>query len=732
MPPLSPFLASRRPFFTVRYTVFAALFFCAACSPGKKDPYSGWATTAGTREGIRYSSLTQVDTSNVQKLAVAWTYHTGDADTVNHSQIQCSPVMVDGVVYGTSPRLKVFALDAATGKEKWVFNPSDSNQNKSVADFIMNNNRGVTYWEDGNDRRIFYTAGPYLYALDAATGKLIPAFGKGGKIDLHDGLGRDVHDLYITATSPGIIYKDLLIMGSRVSEGSDAAPGHIRAYDTRTGEQKWIFHTIPHPGEEGFESWQDTTAWQHIGGANAWSGFSLDEKRGILFAPIGSASFDFYGGMRKGNDLYANCLLALDAATGKRIWHFQTIHHDTWDKDLPTPPALVTVMHNGQMVDAVAQPGKTGFVYLFERETGKPLFPIEERPVPVNTELKGEQLSPTQPFPTLPKPFVRQTFSDSDVNNLVPDSSQQDIRNRLKTYHTGNMFNPMSKEGTVVLPGLDGGAEWGGPAFDPTTGILYVNANEMTWVMTIMDIKEKPAGKQNYLEAGKQIYSRNCVSCHGPERKGGGNYPSLLNISAKYNEQQFGELISTGRRMMPAFSRLSGEEKAALASFILDNQSQQKKNFVAPAAPVDSFRNLPYTVTGYNKFLSKEGYPAIRPPWGTLNAINLNTGELEWKIPLGEIAAFAGKGIVTGSENYGGPAVTAGGLVFIAATGDSKIRAFDKRTGKLLWQAMLPAACFSTPAVFSIDGRQFIVVACGGGKGKALSGDSYVAFALPQ
>jgi quinoprotein glucose dehydrogenase len=327
---------------------------------------------------------------------------------------------------------------------------------------------------------------------------------------------------------------------------------------------------------------------------------------------------------------------------------------------------------------------------------------------------------------------VRQVLTDSDVNDLVPDSSRQDILNRLKTYHTGNMFNPMSKEGTVVLPGLDGGAEWGGPAFDPATGILYVNANEMTWVITVMDLPKKAAGKQTYLEAGKQLYSRNCVSCHGPGRKGGGNYPTILNVSGKYNERQFEELISTGRRMMPAFSQLSGEERAALGSFILNNPSQQKKNFIAPASPADSFRNLPYNITGYNKFLSKEGYPAIRPPWGSLNAINLNTGELEWKTPLGEIAEFAKKGIVTGSENYGGPVVTAGGLVFIAATGDSKIRAFDKRTGKLLWQAPLPAACYATPAVYSIDGRQYIVVACGGGKSKGLSGDSYVAFALPQ
>ncbi|HEX9514036.1 MAG TPA: PQQ-binding-like beta-propeller repeat protein [Puia sp.] len=700
--------------------ILTLLFGCLACSSRKLTP------------SAHYSPLTQIDTTNVQNLQVAWTYHTGDADTINHSQIQCNPLVVDSILYGTSPRLVLFALDAGTGKAKWTFNPQDSNQNKSRKDFALNNNRGVAYWKDGNDQRLFYSAGPWLYAIDANTGKLIPSFGKEGKIDLHDGLGRDVHDLYVVATSPGVVYKDLLIMGTRVSEGSDAAPGHLRAYDTRTGEIRWIFHTIPWPGEYGYDTWEDSIAWKHIGGANAWSGFSLDEKRGILYAPLGSASFDFYGGMRKGQGLFSNCLLALDAATGKRIWHFQQIHHDTWDKDLPTPPALVTVMHNGQWVDAVAQPTKTGFVFLLDRETGTSLFPIEEKPVPTNTTLTGEKLWPTQPFPSLPKPFVRQTFTDPDVNDLLPDSSIQDIKNRLKGYHTGNMFNPQSKEGTVILPGLDGAAEWGGPAFDPATGLLYVNANEMPWVITITDAAPAAASPHSFLEAGKQLYLQNCISCHGPDRKGGGNYPSLLGVEKKYNEEQFTDLIMNGRRMMPAFKQLSGDDRAALASFIMDIRSLQQKKFTTPAAPPDSFRNLPYTITGYNKFLSKEGYPAIKPPWGTLNAINLNTGDIAWKIPLGEYPEFAKRGIITGTENYGGPVVTAGGLVFIAATRDGKIRAFNKMTGRLLWQADLPAPGFATPAIYSVGGRQFIVIACGGGKLETHSGDTYVAFALKE
>lgn len=690
-----------------------------SCShDGREDP------------STHYSALDLVDTNNVQRLKVAWTYHTGDADTVNHSQIQCRPIFVDGVLYGTTPRLKVFALDAATGKQRWVFDPVDPGDNSTRPNFGLNNNRGVVYWRDGAEKRIFFTAGSWLYAIDAATGGLVTSFGQHGKVDLHDGLGRDVHDLYVAATSPGVVYKDLLILGDRVSEGSDAAPGHIRAYDTRTGQIRWIFHTIPQPGEYGYDTWEDSIAYKHIGGANCWSGFSLDEKRGIVYAPTGSASFDFYGGKRKGQGLFADCLLALDAATGERIWHFQEIHHDIWDKDLPTPPALVTVMHNGQSVDAVAQPTKTGFVFLLDRETGNSLFPIEERPVPVNSPLPGEELSPTQPFPILPKPFVRQTFSDSDINNLLPDSSIEDIRRRLKGYHTGNMFNPMSKEGTVVLPGLDGGAEWGGPAYDPTTGWLYVNANEMPWVITIVDVPPVKATPTTYLEAGKELYARNCVSCHGPDRKGSGNYPSLLGVASKYNTVSFAALVGAGRRMMPAFKQLTDQERGALAAFILGSKDLQKKTFVAAARPVDTFLNLPYTITGYNKFLSKEGYPAIRPPWGTLNAINLNTGALEWKEALGEYPELAARGIVTGTENYGGAVVTAGGLLFIAATRDGKLRAFNKRTGKVLWETVLPAPGFATPAVYSAGGREYVVVACGGGKLGTASGDSYVAYAL--
>jgi quinoprotein glucose dehydrogenase len=711
----------------------AALIAMVSCSDKTEKKYEDWNNYGGTKEMIRYSTLREVDTSNVQQLQVAWTYHTGDADTVNHSQIQCNPIIVDGILYGTSPQMKLFAIDAATGNEKWVFNPFDSLQGNKRSFFVMNNSRGVAYWTDGaDDKRVFYTAGPFLLCIDANTGTYVTGFGDSGRVDLHTGLDRDVADLFITASSPGIIYKGLLIMGSRVDEGPAAAPGHIRAYDVRTGKRQWIFHTIPHPGEAGYETWEDSIAYKHIGGANTWSGFSLDEERGIVFAPTGSASFDFYGGRRRGNNLFADCLLALDANTGKRIWHFQHIHHDVWDRDIPTPPALVTINHQGKKVDAVAQTTKTGFVFLFERETGKPLFTIEEKPVPHDTELSGEKLSPTQPIPVLPKPFVRQTLSETDLNDLLPDSSYQDIKKRLQGYRNGHMYMPPSKQGTVVFPGFDGGAEWGGPAFDPSTGILYVNANEMPWVLTMVDIKNKIPENETYIDAGKRSYAKNCMSCHGTDRQGSGNFPSLVGLPKKYSEKAFHELVVAGRRMMPAFKQLPEEERKAIAAYLLDLKKEQQKKYIASPEKLDSFLTLPYSITGYNKFLSKDGYPAVKPPWGSLNAINLNSGELVWKITLGEYPEFKQKGISTGTENYGGPVVTAGGVLFIAATSDGKFRAFNKRTGQLLWETTLPAAGFATPSVYNLNGRQYIVIACGGGKLGTNSGDAYVAFALPQ
>ncbi|HMK17427.1 MAG TPA: PQQ-binding-like beta-propeller repeat protein [Chitinophagaceae bacterium] len=712
----------------MRYALLLSfLFFIASCSQNEKE-YNTWNNYGGSKENIHYSSLTEIDTSNVSQLQPAWIFNTGDADTVKNSQIQCNPIIVDSIMYVTSPTLKLFALHAGTGQKIWEFDPDSMSLN-----FVLNNSRGVTYWTDGkNDKRIFYVASSYLHCIDATNGQLVRSFGDSGLVDLHKDLGREVQDLFVTATSPGIIYKDLYILGSRVDEGAAAAPGHIRAFDVRTGKLRWIFHTIPQPGEAGYETWEDPEAYKHIGGANSWSGFTLDEEKGILFAPTGSSSYDFYGGKRKGQNLFANCLLALDAETGKRKWHFQFIHHDLWDWDLPAPPVLVTIEKDGKKIDAVAQTTKHGMVWLFDRESGKPVYPINEMQVDTNTELIGEKVWPSQPIPTFIKPFVRQSFSANDINPYLPDSSIAKLKKDLEGYRYGKMFIPPGKKPAVELPGFDGGAEWGGPSYDPQTGLLYVNANEMGWVVTMRDVASEPPRKENYGQAGVRLYQKYCISCHGADRKGTGNFPTLINIQERYHDADIMSLLSAGRRMMPSFNYITKEEKEAIVSYILDSKKDQLKDFMRSAQPQDAYRNVPYAMTGYNKFLSPEGYPAIAPPWGTITAINLNSGEHVWKTTLGEYPELKEKGIPpTGTENYGGPVVTAGGLLFIAASRDGMIRAYNKVNGKLLWEYELPSPGFATPSVYEVNGKQFLVIACGGGKLGTRSGDAYIAFALP-
>lgn len=728
------YLVMSRNSFFYHLPITLCILLLFSCSDNKTSThFSGWPLVGGNIYGNKYSSLSQIDTNNVNQLTVAWEYHSGDADTAAHSQIQCNPIVIDGILYGTSPKLKLFAIDAKTGVEKWTYSPVDTIRGSKAGHFNMNNNRGVTYWSDGNgDQRIFYAAGAFMHAVNAQTGKPVDTFGEDGKIDLHIGLGDEFKNLFITHTSAPSVYKDLLITGTRVSEAMDAAPGHIRAFDVRTGEMKWIFHTIPQPGEPGHETWDDPDAWKYTGGANNWMGMTIDQERGIAFVPTGSASMDFWGGKRTGSNLYADCLLALDATTGKLIWYFQYIHHNTWDWDPSSYPVLLTVKHQGKLIDAVVQTTKTGFVFLFNRETGEPLFPVVETPVDTTTLLTGEKLWPTQPIPQKPAPFVRQQFTEKNVNPYLPEESRKEILDQLKYVNTGKLFTPQSKEGTIIFPGFDGGAEWGGPAVDPTTGILYVNANEMPWILKMLDA-DKSVNEENYGEAGLRLYKQHCMSCHGADRKGGGTYPSVVDISRKYNSQTLVEFVNAGRRMMPGFQHLSTEEKNAIAAFLLDLKEDQQKKYERKLSPAETFRKIPYNISGYNKFLSKEGYPAIAPPWGTLTAIDLNTGEHVWKKVLGVDEKMKALGAdVTGTENYGGPVVTKGGVLFIAATRDSKFRAFNKRTGDLLWETDLPASGFATPATYEIDGKQFVVIACGGGKLKTKSGDSYVAFALPD
>jgi quinoprotein glucose dehydrogenase len=696
-----------------------------------------WAVYAGGKERQAYSPLTQIDTSNVKDLKVAWVYHTKDAD--KSSQIQTNPLIIEGVLYGTSPQLKLFAADAATGKEKWVFDPAPSMllDNAGKQSYGLNVCRGIAIHKGkNNENRIFYTAGSSLYCINSSTGKPVSSFGKDGRISLHDNLemNRDISDLRVTSTSAGMIYKDLIIMGSSLSEEEESAPGHIRAYDVYTGELKWLFKTIPAPGEKGYETWADPEAYKYVGSANAWGGFSLDEKRGILYASTGTANADYYGGKRRGDNLFGNSILALDAGTGKYIWHFQAIHHDLWDWDFPNAPALLTVKKDGKSIDALVQTSKQGYIYLLDRVTGKPVYPIVETPVPAKSDLDGEYPSPTQPIPTVIPAFARQGISEADLNKNIPDSSYQELVKRFRTFKSGPMFTPPSLEGTLVFPGLTGGGEWGGPSVDPETGIMYINANELPWIVTIADNRiDKPVKKQqSNLEAGTSLYTKNCSGCHGADLKGSGNFPALVDLNTKYKTLDFKNLISSGRRMMPAFKNLSEADKTAIASYLLKNEALQKEEYIAEKKKKHPFYEVPYRLGGIKQFLTLEGYPAVSPPWGTLRAIDLNNGKVVWKETLGDHPDMKAKGIHSGTENWGGSVVTAGGLVFIAATSDEMFRAYNKKTGKLLFETKLPAGAYASPAIYSIKGKQYVVIACGGGKMKTKSSDAYVAFTLPD
>ena len=729
----------------------AGILSCEQPQKSRKD-YSGWENYAGTKDGMRYSSNTEINRENVGDLKVAWTYSSGDRDSLNRSQNQCNPIVRDGILYGTSPRLKLIALEADTGMEKWVFDPAGEENSETVDPMrFYKVNRGVSYWESesGEDKRIFYNAGSKIYAIDANSGKAIRSFGINGYIDLLRDLDRESGDFnpFVANTTPGIIHENLLIVGSRVAETADAAPGHIRAYDVISGQRKWIFHTIPHPGEPGYDSWPDPEAYLKLGGANNWAGMSLDESSGILYVPTGSVSGDFYGGVREGTNLFGNSLLALDAGSGKYLWHFQTVHHDLWDRDLPANPNLVDLEIDGKRIEAVAQITKQGFIFVFDRKTGKPVFEIEEKGFRQEA-LPGEKPWPTQPVPVLPEPFARQRFNEEDVTNISEETHQVMLQRYRQIAHK-EMFSPPSKEGSWIFPGFDGGGEWGGAAVDPETQILYVNSSEIPWSLVMVDVPGSTDDSGMEKSSGRQVYDKYCFACHGTDLRGNSTaFPSLIDIGKKYDRAQILQIMNSGINMMPSFNHIPEEEKSAVIGFLtgqepaIGNAEESSSTEEEPgsgskepssqAANKGIMDQVPYRMTGYNRFLDDDGYPGITPPWGTLNAVNLNTGKLLWKVPLGEYPELSARGIPpTGTENYGGPVVTRGGLVFIAATKDSKIRAFDKETGEVLWEADLPAPGYATPAVYEIWGKQYLVIACGGGKIGSASGDEYVAFALP-
>jgi quinoprotein glucose dehydrogenase len=676
-----------------------------AARPATRD----WPTYGGEASD-HYSNLSQINRGNVTKLAVAWTYDTGE-----RGGLEDSPIVVGNVLYTGTPSGGVIALDAATGKPIWKFASDERGRALS---------RGVSYWTDGHESRIFAGFRNYLYALDAATGKPIATFGENGRIDLRKGLREPYERQSVSLTTPGTIYKDLIIVGGANPETHPAPPGDIRAFDVHTGALRWTFHTIPHPGEFGYETWPKD-AWQDAGAANNWTGMTVDTKRGIVYVPTGSAVFDFYGGDRVGDDLFADSLIALDAETGKRIWHFQGVHHDLWDRDFPAPPALLTVKHDGKRVDAIAQTTKSGYVFLFDRSTGAPLFPLQESHYPAST-VPGEVASPVQSLPTLPAPYTQQSVSEDSITNRTPEAHAWAL-NQLQSMISGGQFIPPSLDKlTIDMPGFAGGGEWGGPAVDPKTGILYVNANDTAWVVGLT--VPPPPGS-----AGERVYQDQCSVCHGADRAGSPPaVPSLRGIDGVLTGQQIASTIRGGKGRMPAFTGLTDQQVQAVVRYLTQAPQQQRPPSDAAAAP--AINDMPYKSIGFHRFLDPDGYPATAPPWGTLSAIDMNTGKYLWKIPFGEYPELAAKGMAdTGSDNYGGPIVTAGGLLFIGASVfDAKFHAYDSRTGKLLWQTDLPFSGLATPVTYMVNGKQYVVIAAGGGQSsKKPSGGTYVAFALP-
>jgi quinoprotein glucose dehydrogenase len=680
------------------------LLFASVCSAqGNRD----WPVYGGAPENNHYSDLAQINRNNVSQLQVAWTFDTGE-----EGGLQTSPIIVDGILYGITPTQRVFALNAATGALLWKFDSGIGGPQP---------NRGLSYWADSNDKRILVGVMNFLYALDASTGTPIPTFGQEGRIDLREGLGREPATAQsISLTSPAVIYKDLLIVGGRNPETLPAPPGDIRAFDARSGKLHWAFHTIPHPGEFGYNTWPKD-AWKSSGSANNWAGMSLDPARGILYVPTGSAAFDFFGADRPGDNLFADCLIALDAESGKRLWHFQGVRHDLWDRDFPSPPVLLTVKRHGKTIDAVAQTSKQGFVYLFDRTNGSPLFPIAYRNYPPSN-IPGERTALQQGLPTKPAPFARQSLTENLLTNRTPEAHQFALE-RFRTFRNAGQFVPFRVgKDTVVFPGFDGGAEWGGPAVDPETSIIYVNANDIAWTGALA---------RNIHESTTQsLYMSQCSICHGENRAGAPpTMPNLIGVTERFSPQAIASTIENGKGRMPGFPSLSGEQIYALVGFLRAGESKELTSIGAESPA------MKYHLTGYKRFLDPQGYPAVVPPWGTLNAIDLSTGEYAWKIPLGEYPELAAQGLKnSGTENYGGPIVTAGGLLFIGATNfDKKFRAFDKSTGALLWEAALPFSGNATPATYQLNGRQFVVIAAGGGKDpRSPSGGIYVAFSLPK
>lgn len=680
-----------------------------ACKNEYKPGYTNWEEYLGGPERNQYSELDQITPENVTQLKVAWTYSLPDS-----GQMQINPIIIDGMLYGVSPTVQAFAVDAITGEEIWRYGDK--------VKVWHSTSRGLAYWEKDEDKRILYTIGPHLIALDALTGEPVISFGDSGKVDLHTGMADKHKDNFVVSNTPGTIFEDLIILPYRVNEGAGSPPGDIKAYNVITGEMEWIFHTIPHPGEEGYETWPEGAYdSDFVGSANNWSGSTIDRETGIIYIPTGSASPDFWGGDRIGDNLFANTLLALDARTGKKIWHQQLVHHDLLDRDLPAPPNLITVTRNGKRIKAISQTTKQGYVYVFDRATGEPLFKINEVSTP-GSELMGELASKTQPVPVAPKPFARMS-SDLTEDDLSPYAPNKEELLEVFRKADKREYAPPSTNPVFLLPGYDGAAEWGGAAADPENGILYVNSNEMAWILQMEEVEQEFIPR----DLGEQVYIDHCSTCHGNNRKGNiqSGYPDLSTVTERMERTEISSMVESGKGMMPGFSFLSDDERETVINYLMGIENRTTtSDDISKTAP--KYRHM-----GYTKFLDSNGLPGISPPWGTMTAIDLNSGEHLWQITLGETDSLKALGYPpTGTENYGGPLITKNGLLFIAATKDGYFRAFDRNSGNLLWEFKLPAAAFATPSTYMIDGKQYLVIACGGEKLGTKPGNMIVAFAL--
>jgi quinoprotein glucose dehydrogenase len=707
--------------------VAAATLVVLGLRSGKAEqsgPYAAWRDYGGSPDSMQYSGLRQIDASNVGQLQRAW-WHSAPGPS---GRFSFGPLIVDDVMYVVGKNNAVLALEASTGSVRW---------SRALPDTPTN--RGFNYWEsaDRSDRRLIFAVDSFLQQIDARTGELIASFGTKGRVDLRAGLPRAAN---VQSGTPGKVFENLIILGTATGESYGSPPGDLRAFDVRTGALVWTFHTIPRPGEFGYDTWPKD-AWKYAGGANTWGEISVDVPRGIVYFPTGSPTFDLYGGDRIGANLFGNCLLALDARTGTRLWHQQLVHHDLWDYDLVAAPKLLTVRHAGRNVDIVAQASKTGMLYVFDRVTGAPLWPIEERPVP-KSDVPGEQAWPTQPFTTTPPPFARLAFSPDDVNPHVDAAEREALRQRLSKARNEGVFTPpTSTREFIVVPGQHGGANFGATAGDPETGMVYVRAIDAPTIHQLRpwDASAVRVEGETREERGLSAYAQVCQACHGEARPEGIrtlDRASIISIT-QLGTERVTAAVRHGRGQMPAVpeSRLSSQNLDALLAYLADPTAAPGPARIPPPLPL-SAEHERYTGPLGSTFRTTSGTPAIGPPWARIVAYDLNAGTIKWSAPLGTVPALAAKGITgTGNDSRihrNGLVVTAGGLVFAGSYGDRTVRAFAKDTGRIVWEHQLPAHPEGMPAVYESGGRQYVAFFAstpqGGGEAPA---QGYYVFALP-